>query len=143
MIEEFSHTVLHGENFKAKLQNNNALVRPPSSSRVNGPTPRPPTATPIEFGGPQPRQASSVMRRPSPCPANLVQKSSDKKLIDNNLKRPLSANRLSENNRRPINNGYKESFLEQVKRQEEEAAALKKKQQELAEKQKVINFSYF
>lgn len=98
MEEEFSHTVLHGENFKRKIENPN-LVNKPSSARV---APKPSlyhVPTPQVINGaannaPRPLYDPSkiynapVVKRP----VNLLQKSVEKKVVEIK-KRPPSVER--------------------------------------------------
>lgn len=159
MIEEFSHTVLHGENFKSKI-NNPVLARPNSAvnglRQVQNPTPRPGSAAvgakPViisnnnqpKIGAYDPAKIykNPVVRRETP----LVQKSSDKKIVVESpiKKRTPSAgvNRGPSVERESNADSVidRKSYLELQKQKKAfEEAVLKKKHQELIDKQKVIN----
>ncbi|CAF0941097.1 unnamed protein product [Brachionus calyciflorus] len=132
--EEFSHTVLHGENFKKKILNQNLINKPsaiklaPKQSSFNVPTP--------VFNGalnPTPRyDPSKIYGAPVvPRPSSSVQKSQDKKVVDIQKRAP-SSDRQSAN--------IRGSYLDLKAKKKEFEDALLKKQKELAEKQKLERY---
>ena len=155
MAEEFSHTVLHGENFHKKIQSLNAVNKPGVAIGANKPTPTP---TPRSSSAQrQPVIVSNnapIAPKPSYDPGKIyrnpivpresmqVQKSADKK--------PNVEPRKVLNSPKPTPIGVQPqdverkpqsalSYLEQQKQKKAfEEALLKKKQKELIEKQKVI-----
>ncbi|RNA05217.1 serine threonine- kinase Nek1-like isoform X1, partial [Brachionus plicatilis] len=124
MQDEFSHTVLHGENFRRKLHVQNNAAAKPSAKPLNVPVVN-------VLANPHPRpiyDPSKIYGQPLyKRPSSAVQKSQEKKSIDIK-RRPPSVER-------PIIKG---SYLEQrQEKKEHEEALLRKKQKELIEKQKI------
>lgn len=145
LVEEFSHTVLHGENFKNKIQNlaakpkaaSAAAIVTPRANMINGGgkvvtpmyDPSRIYKTPIVPRGPLAAQQQQPERKISavvPSPAARV-------------KRPESAQRESAEDRK-VSPSPRGSYFEQqrLKRAAAEEDRLKKKQAELIEKQKVL-----
>ncbi len=155
MAEEFSHTVLHGENFHKKIQSLNALNKPGLAVGVSKPTPTPTPRSSsaqrqpviVSNNAPIPPKPSydpaKIYRNPIvPRESMQVQKSVDKKpnleprKVMNSPKPTPFGVPIQDVDRKPTS---ALSYLEQQKQKKAfEEALLKKKQKELIEKQKVI-----
>lgn len=140
-MEEFSHTVLHGENFKNKIQN--LAAKKPAVSKPAAATPRSrPVPTPLHdpsrvYKTPIVPRGPLVAAAPSPEPRKQTPTPVPRP------KRPDSAQRESGEAGRAVagvSPSPRGSYLEQqrLKRAAAEEERLRKKQAELIEKQKVF-----
>jgi hypothetical protein len=155
--EEFSHTVLHGENFARKIANLNfkqpkRSLEPAKNMMIVGqPSPSGAPATPKAVYDPSKIYGAPVVRRSGQQLRQSVEKRNQiymemkKKQAGNNRASPTPTPQAT-----PISNQVStprkssQSFLEQMKEKKmKEEAALRLKQKDLAEKQKVNNGYFF